>query len=240
MITGSVTPGGAGASIVEVTINGVRVPALDSNGNFFAPIDVIAGSQNFTIATTNSAGMQASTTITVTGFVNNSSQLTVNNSSDITTSAALRWSSTSYNRALGRLLADVQLINTGSTPIDATVAARFDSMDPARVALVNPDVNLALGAGAGSRPAMLFDTELGSQGLAATQISQPLAVAFDVSQLDRFTFDVTLLARTNRPPRFISVPDPQATIGETYRTRVEAVDPDGSRLNYSLLTAPAG
>ena len=240
LITGNVTPGGAGASIVEVTINGLRVPSLDTSGNFFAPIDVVTGSQDFIIATTNSAGLQTSTTISITGVANNSSQLTVNNTSDITTSAGILWSSTSYNRALRRLLADMQLVNLGATPIDGTVAARFDSIDPSRVTLVSPDANLTSSSGAGSRFAMLFDTEIGSQGLAASDSSQPLAVAFNVNQMDRFDVDVTLLARTNRPPRFVSVPDPQATVGETYRTRVEAVDPDGSRLSYSLVTAPAG
>lgn len=240
LLTGSVTPGGAGASIVEVTVNGVRTSALDSNGNFFAPIDVVAGPQSFTVATTNSAGLQASATITLTGIANNLGQLTLNNSTDITSSAALRWSSTSYNRTLDRLIADMQLVNLGSTPLDATVAARFDAIDPSRVTLVNPDTMLATSSAAGSRPAMLFDSEIGTAGLSTNQASQPIEVVFNVSNQDRFEVDVTLLGRTNRPPRFTTVPEPLATVGETYRTRVEAVDPDGSRLTYSLLTAPAG
>ena len=87
---------------------------------------------------------------------------------------------------------------------------------------------------------MLFDTEIGSGGLALNQSSQPIEVAFNVAVQDRFDFDVTLLERNNRPPRFTSVLDPQATVGTTYSARVEGVDPDGSRLVYSLLTSPTG
>ncbi len=240
LITGSVSAGGAGASIVEVTVNGLRVSSLDSNGNFFAPIDVVTGSQNYTIAATNSAGLQSSTTIAITGVANNASQLTVNNTTDITSNAALRWSSTSYNHALKRLLVDARLLNTGDTPLDATIAARFDAIDPANISIANPDVFLANGTLPGTRPAVLFDSEIGSAGLAPNQSSSPTLVAFDVRQPDRFTVSATLLARTNRPPRFISVPDSQATVGETYRTKIEAVDPDGSRLIYTILAGPAG
>lgn len=240
LITGTVTAGGAGASIVEVTINGVRAAALDTSGNFFAPIDVALGSQSFTVAATNSAGLQASTTITLTGIANNVGQLSLTNSADITSSATLRWSSTSYNHSLHQLVADVQVVNVGATPIDASVAARFDSIEPSRVTVVNPDIILAIGTASGTRPAILFDSEIDSSGLATSASSQPIEVRFDLQNQDRFEVDVSLLARTNRPPRFTSVPEPQATVGEAYRTRVEAVDPDGSRLSYALLVAPTG
>ncbi len=240
LITGNVTAGGAGASIVEVTINGVRATSLDSSGNFFAPIDVALGSQTFVIGAINSAGQEANSSVTIVGVANNSSQLNASNSSDVSSSANIVWSSTSYNRQLGRLLVDMSLTNIGTVPLDATIAARFDKLQPSRVTLVSPDATLATGTAAGSRPAMLFDSEISPQGLLPNETSQPLEVAFNVSELDRFSAEVTILARTNRPPRFTSVPDSQATVGQTYRTQVTAVDPDGSRLSYALLAAPSG
>ncbi len=240
LITGNVTAGGAGASIIEVTVNGIRVPALDSSGNFFAPVDIALGSQTFVLSATNSAGLQATLNISIVGVANNAGQLGPTSSSDITNSALVRWSSTSYQRTLGRLMADMELVNLAETPVDATVAARFDQIEPSRVTLLNADATLPAGPSTGSRPAMLFDTEIGPAGLATNEASQPVSVVFDVADQDRFDATITLLGRTNRPPRFVSVPETLATVGETYRSRVQAVDPDGTRLTYSLLAAPAG
>jgi hypothetical protein len=44
----------------------------------------------------------------------------------------------------------------------------------------------------------------------------------------------------NRPPRIVSSPPAAAGVGQAYSYHVQAVDPDGDRLTYELLRAPAG
>jgi len=51
-------------------------------------------------------------------------------------------------------------------------------------------------------------------------------------------YDATCLG--NRPPQIVSIPPAQVGLGPTYVYTVRAVDPDGDRLTYELLRAPAG
>ncbi len=44
----------------------------------------------------------------------------------------------------------------------------------------------------------------------------------------------------NQPPRIVSRPPALASLGQVYLYNVQAVDPDGDRLTYELLRAPAG
>ena len=48
----------------------------------------------------------------------------------------------------------------------------------------------------------------------------------------------TVLPEPNNPPVITSTPLETATVGETYTYTVEATDPDGDALTYSLVTSP--
>ena len=55
-----------------------------------------------------------------------------------------------------------------------------------------------------------------------------------------FVINVALPQGTNRPPVIVSAPNTLGTVGESYVYDVEANDPDGDVILFSLLQAPAG
>ena len=119
--------------------------------------------------------------------------------------------------------------------MDATLAARFDSIDPATVGVVLPD-NLS----PSGQPMMLFDTEIPTTGLLPGQTSGAIDVRFADPARDRFGSEISILAPTNRPPRFTSTPVLQTSISQQYSYNSTAVDADGGRLTYALQSAPSG
>lgn len=235
LVVGRAVAGLPGAFISEVTVNGQHISALDAAGNFFASIDLQAGSQTFTFTATSSLGLQASTTLTLSGLPDRSSEFDLAQSSDVTGSSSVVFSRSTFNRKTNRLLTEVQLLNQSTIPLDRTVAARFDRVSSPRVTLDAPDAVTVDGL-----PMVLFVTELQESGLAGGQTSAPISLSFANPSRDRFAFDVSILASGNRPPRFISTPEPQAAVGRTYRYAAEALDPDSTRIAYKLLAAPQG
>jgi len=53
-------------------------------------------------------------------------------------------------------------------------------------------------------------------------------------------YQLQVIAPPNRPPAIHAYPPPSAHLGEKYRYRAEAKDPDGDSLTYSLYQAPVG
>ena len=67
----------------------------------------------------------------------------------------------------------------------------------------------------------------------------------DGSLFDTQSFTIHVSAEadevpTNQPPTITSTPDTTATVNQTYAHKVNATDPDGDTLTYSLTTSPAG
>src|SRR5262249_25134104 len=66
-LTGQALPGSPLAPVVLITVNGKAVDATDPAGDFFATVNVAAGSNVFTVVATDSLGQTASATLTLTG-----------------------------------------------------------------------------------------------------------------------------------------------------------------------------
>lgn len=239
LISGTARAGSPDATIVEVTLNGRHVDALDGVGNFFAPIDLKLGTQSFVLTAIDSRGAQASTTLTLTGLVASGARFDVTSSSDITTTTNLIFSHTTFNRQLNRLAVESQIVNAGQQPIERNVAFRFDNLQPSRVTVLNPD-DVTAGSSLSRKPLMIFDTELPADGLLPGEKSLPLEVQFVDVDRDRIAIKTSLLATRNRAPQIVSIPEFQATLGQTYRYAAQANDADGGKLTYSLLVAPTG
>ena len=96
-----------------------------------------------------------------------------------------------------------------------------------------------------SAPAgMSLDSRLGSLRWAATldQLgNQPVVLRATDAQggFTRQFFTITVRA-INTPPNIVSIPVTQAALGRLYSYAVQAVDPDGDPLTYSLVSAPDG
>ncbi|MDX1926135.1 MAG: putative Ig domain-containing protein [Pirellulaceae bacterium] len=236
LLIGSARPAVPGSVIVEVLVDGVRIEAVDATGNFIAPISITSGSQSFMVTAIDSLGQQSSTAITVTGIVDDLSQFSNTPGIDSTSSTQVQFTGSTFNRVTNRLSVDLRIKNLNSDAIDSNTAVRFDTIDPTRVGLLNPDQRTAAGL-----PLVLFNSKIPTTGLGKDQSSNPAALAFDNPVRDRFATEVTVLTRANRPPQFTSAPPVEATVGRIYRYAVTAIDPDGSSsLVYQLAGAPSG
>ena len=56
----------------------------------------------------------------------------------------------------------------------------------------------------------------------------------------QFTYDLVFFAGLNQAPRITTVPDVEALSGHSYVYDVDATDPEGDALTFSLGAAPAG
>ncbi|MGN6545519.1 MAG: putative Ig domain-containing protein, partial [Aureliella sp.] len=233
LITGIASPGSPGAAIVEVTVNGRRADVLDAAGNFFAVVDVMTDSQTFVFTATDSFRLEASTTLTLVGVSDTDTSFDLQQSSDVTASTSVQFSGTTFNRKTHRVLADMRVRNAGAEPLDPAIAVQLDRIAPSSVHLVAAD-----SVSDDGHSLMVFDSELPPDGLASGQVSAPIAIALDDAALDRFALELSVLARNNRPPRFVSSPQLEIAAGSTYRYAASAIDLDSSRITYALTSAP--
>ncbi len=236
VLVGTARPSVPGSVIVEVLVDGTRVEAFDTSGNFIAPISIITGNQSFTVTAIDSIGQLTATSITVTGVADDSTGFINTSGVDKTSTTQVQFTGTTFNRATNRLAVDMRVKNLASDAIDPNTAVRFDAIDPTRVDLLNPDQRTDSGL-----PLVLFNSKIPTTGLGKDQSSTSSALAFDDPLRDRFATQVTVLTRVNRPPQFTSAPSIEATVNRPYRYAVTTVDPDGpSVLTYQLLAAPTG
>ena len=63
LVTGIAQAGNVGSHIVAVTINGRSVDAFDAAGHFFAPVQIAAGANNFTVIATDTLGQTGQATL---------------------------------------------------------------------------------------------------------------------------------------------------------------------------------
>lgn len=235
VLSGRARPGITSGSIREILVNGKHVDSLDPTGQFFAPIEVVTGTQSFSVTAIDNLSQRITTNVAVTGLADALNLADPSQLSDLTNSALVQFTGTTYHRGLQRLWADMSVINTSVSPLDPTVVARIDSLSPGSTSIGNADAQSSTG-----KPLYFFDSEIVNTGLATNQTTLPIPVAFDNAAEDRFLPGITLLARSNRAPRFTSAPNPTVAVGGTYRYSAMTTDPDGQRVVYSVQSGPDG
>ncbi len=233
LLTGRVATPLPGISIVEVLVNGERAGSLDASGFFFATFGLAAGTNALDISATDSRGQTTTTTVQLTGVVSTIDPATTGIGADLTGTATLEFSRTTFNRLTRELLADFRLENSGNEPLKSTLIARLESVEPVDVRLANPDATSS-----GERQLLLFDSELPATGLATGQTSSPVSLRFENPNEDRFTPEFRIVAEANRAPRIVSSPDAEAIPERSWIYAIRAVDPDGHALSYSLVSGP--
>lgn len=233
LLTGTAESVNPGGRIVHVLINGQPVDSIDATGRFFHRVSLVDGLNAFTAIAIDNFGAEGDTDRVL--FASAAPTDPVANWDDITATAQLVYSGTTFNRATNQLLVSASLLNTGSDPLDAPIVAAFGTFAPGTVALDSPETTLSDG-----RDAIVFDTELPTNGLAPASESQPISLAFQVSDYERFSFDVTLLAPSNTPPHFTSIPPTSVVAGRVYSYTVLANDAEQQSLEFAADIAPPG
>jgi RHS repeat-associated protein len=234
LLQGSAAAQLPGGFIVEARVNGRPVDALDPTGNFFASIHVLPGSQTIQVEVVDSFGQTATTSVPFEGQAPTGDPADPLTTRDVTASAQLRYSGTTFNRQTRQLSVDMQVVSSGNQILDPTIAARLDATGAPLATLSNPD-----GFATTGRPLVLFDSEVPTSGLIPGASSGVTRLRFDNPLKDRFTPDFTLLAAANQAPAFASIPRLQAILGQAYRYDPLANDANlGQTLTYALTASP--
>ena len=257
LVTGQALPGETQVPIAAVIVNGQPVDAVDSAGNFFTLVTVIAGQNVFTFTAVDALGSQTSQTLVVTGTASSGTPSDITNLQDVTDFGQFKFGGTTFNRRTNTLSAEVSLTNTSNadvaprtgTPqtggggqgtlqaesLAAPALAAFAPLQPPTVALTNPDTTLPDG-----RMAIAFDTEIPATGLTPGATSALIPLAWSNPQRERFAIDLSLLTPANVAPAFASVPVTMAIAGQPYESAISATDLNGDPLAFHLEMAPVG
>ncbi|MGL6073356.1 MAG: FG-GAP-like repeat-containing protein [Fimbriiglobus sp.] len=152
--------------------------------------------------------------------------------SDVTPSIEPVYGRTTLTEENTLLSVDLGLKNIGGYPVVGKAVLAISNLSDPNVAVMNPD-----GFTADGRPYVDLSRELGA-GLMPGATTASRLVQFTNPNRERFTYDVQVLAGLNSAPRFGTLADAEATVGQTFAVNAEATDTDA--LTYRLLASPAG
>ena len=128
----------------------------------------------------------------------------------------------------GRYTANVQVENTGD-PVGRQVALVFANL-PAGVELLNSS-----GADSNGFPYLNLKPSIRTGGLATGETSDPIQLVIDNPNLLLFALQPQILASgPNRAPVFDAVTLPDLLPGGVFRLPLQATDPDGDSVTFSL------
>lgn len=157
--------------------------------------------QNLLVTAIDNLGQSATTTVPFTGLTSLVGQFNSMNSIDVTSWTEIHFSSTTFHRQRNELFTAMRLSNRGIAPLDATLAAQFDAIEPATISVVLPNAMSDTG-----QPQMLFDSELPSSGLQPAQTSNSINMHFANSTRNKYATEISILAARQSYP-LVSLPN---------------------------------
>ncbi len=220
--------------VTYVTVNGTPVATHDSAGNFFTTVTVASGINLFEFIAHDSFGQTATAELTLAG----AAQDEIDNqrlSSTATASLEGVYGRTSFNDGTSLLFADLAVRNDGTFAVDIPLWVGIDQISDPSVRVRNFDGV----TGPDSVPYYDFSDLVAGGVLEPGQQSGQRSLVFFNPNRVRFTYELVFITKVNGPPVITSVPDPEAVVDQPYSYDVEAIDPDGDVLTFSLLVAPA-
>ena len=117
--------------IVNVSVKGVPVDALDSAGNFFTRVAVLPGQNTIEIIATDAFGQTSATTLTLTGALSAMSGVDFSVLSDVSASLQGEYGRTAFNEKSSVLYADMAIRNAGQYAADTPLLVGITNLsDP--------------------------------------------------------------------------------------------------------------
>jgi RHS repeat-associated protein len=219
--------------ITHVTVNGVPVEALDSAGNFFAKVEVRLNVNQFDIIAYDSFGHSIARSISVVGSysVNDNFETLT----DVTASFLPDYSRTSFDERSKILFAEWAIRNDGQYPVGVPLYVGIKNISDPTVRLIDPD-----GFTADGIPYIDFSRQVIDATLDSDERTSLLLLKFLNPNQVRFDYDLIFFGNPNRAPQFDSIPRTESAIGSVYLYQPTAVDQDGDRLTWSLISGPFG
>jgi choice-of-anchor C domain-containing protein len=221
--------------VVAVTVNDVPVDALDSAGNFFSIVRIRQGENEFRFVATDEYGQTGEATLLISSTTSGS--VVTTQFVDLSATFKAEYARTSYDTDTRSLIAQVAVRNLGSFPASAPLYVGVRNISDPSVRALNPS-----GVFEDGTPYYEFAGPLsnGAFRLDPSAVTGQIDISFSVPNRKQFTYDLVFLGVPNRPPAISSVPPFEAHPGKNFDYLIDANDPDGDIVHFSLVTGPDG
>jgi len=154
---------------------------------------------------------------------------------DVTSSVLPTYGRTTLFDGNDILVTDLKITNQGNQAISGRVVVAIDNLSDPNIGVLQPDGFLA-----GGRPYFVLNGTSSSGWLASGETTAVRELRFKNPSRQQFNYTLTTLAELNSPPSgFTSAPLLEIGAGKTYRTTIQAVDPDKQSLVYAIVAGPA-
>jgi RHS repeat-associated protein len=233
--TGIATADVPNALVSLVTVNGVPVDSFDIAGNFFTKLFVGPGHNTYVFTVEDSAGQTASTTLSIDGTNQPTGPVDFGSLSDVSGSFQPTYARTSLDSQNHTLFADIAINNSGQYAANAPLYVAIGNISDPAVRVLDAD-----GTTPDGLPYYDFSNLVTGGSLAPHGQTGFLSAKFLDPNGTRFTYDLVFFGRLNDAPTITSLPKLEAHPGKPYTYDVNAVDPNGDTLQYSLAESPAG
>ncbi|AFY70885.1 RHS repeat-associated core domain protein [Thalassoporum mexicanum PCC 7367] len=180
-------------------------------------------------------GTGTSTPVTPTSETPVSADIDFSSITEVTPSLEAKYGRTSYVNKDKVLSTEVSLENIGQYDINGPLLVAIDNLSDPTVQVQNFD-----GVTPDGIPYFDFTNLINEQGLAIGSTSDQRTLSFFNPNESQFTYNLRVLASTNRSPDITSEPGVEAFVDRPYTYQVQATDPDNDQLTYELLAAPDG
>jgi hypothetical protein len=236
LVTGHVEVDRPYLSVAYVAVNeDTLVDRLDSSGNFFSQVIVRPGQNVFDFTVTDTAGRQATATLTLLGVQPTPGEIDFSLFSDVTASLEGEYGRTSFNEKSDVLYAGMVVHNAGQYPADTPLLVGITNISDPTVRVREPDGLTPEGI-----PYYNYSDLVAGGTLHPGERTGERTLAFFNPNRIQFTYDLIFLGQLNQAPRFLTVPDVEALAGRPYSYDSDATDPDEDPVSYSLAAGPQG
>ncbi|WP_250565987.1 DUF4114 domain-containing protein, partial [Adonisia turfae] len=152
---------------------------------------------------------------------------------DVSASLAVDYDQTSFNEETETLFADFTARNTGQYGLDKPLIVAVTNISDPTVTVLEAD-----GLTLDGLPYYNLSNLVTDSTLAPGNATKSATLRFKNPQGNQFTYDLVFLGSLNDGPVITSEPNVEGLIGKPYRYDVDATDPEGDPITYSLVVAP--
>lgn len=223
------------SSLRSVTLDGKVVDAIDGAGNFFTRVTVRPGQNVFEFVATDFQGLVASNRLTLAGKQPTAGAIDLSRLTDVSASFDGVYGRTSFDDDNDVLYAELSIRNAGQNLADAPLLVGIHNISDPRVRLRDYDGVMPDGT-----PFYNFTRLVSDGSLVRGESSGKRSIRFFDPSHAQFTYDLMILAGDNQAPQITTVPVVEVLAGRPYAYDVDAVDPNGDPLAFSLASAPEG
>jgi choice-of-anchor C domain-containing protein len=226
---------GTSNTIEMVTLNGDAPDQLDVGGAFLALVAIQAGRNDFEVVANDSVGQRTTVTLTLWGVNPPASGIDFTTFTDTTSSFSSLYGRTSFEDDSKLLFVDLATRNSGLFETQTPLLVGVKNISDPSASVVGFDGFLPDGT-----PYFNYTNQVPSGRLKPNENSNAPSIAFSNPNRKQFTYDLVFLSQLNQAPAIQTLPKIEAFPDKSYACDVNATDPDGDTLTYSLLASPTG